>query len=208
MVRRSLTAPTLGAHRPHFPRGGPGRQWMRRSRIAPILGTHQPRIPRGGPGRHWVLVQLQRLRSRCGLWNGRGRCVRPWVDGCIAGCWAGRGAGPRGARAHGSGTAELTSRELLQTIQLRDGGGPCHFGGQNAAALPAYVVRGSPTASTRAMQPLAYLWPLIVAIAILGHHGPVHDLHDRSRRLVGSGLRWSSLVGRVLAPAGTNSLGG
>ena len=66
MVRRSLTAPTLGAHRPHF--------------------------PRGGPGRHWVLVQLQRLRARCGLWNGRGRRVRPWVDGYIAGCWAGRGA--------------------------------------------------------------------------------------------------------------------
>ena len=51
------------------------------------------------------------------------------------------------------------------------------------------------------------LWPLIVAIAILGHPGPVHGLHDRSRRLVGSGLRWSSLVGRVLAPVGTNSPG-
>ena len=49
--------------------------------------------------------------------------------------------------------------------------------------------------------------PRTVAIATLGHHEPAHGLPDRPQRLVGSGLRWSSLVGRVLAPAGVNSPG-
>ena len=92
---------------------------------------------------------------------------------------------------------------------------PDHPAPWRVRALPLWRANDAPALPvvrwlllTNSIDARCNLWPLIVAIAILGHPGPVHGLHDRSRRLVGSGLRWSSLIGRVLAPAGTNFLGG
>ena len=101
---------------------------------------------------------------------------------------------------------ELTHKgRLRHTVQLRGGRGTRHWQCNASALLGTCPPKASVHQQRRPAR--RELRPRTVAIATLGHHEPAHGLPDRPQRLVGSGLRWSSLVGRVLAPAGVNSPG-
>ena len=92
---------------------------------------------------------------------------------------------------------------LRHTVQLRGGRGTRHWQCNASALLGTCPPKASVHQQRRPAR--REFRPRTVAIATLGHHEPAHGLPDRPQRLVGSGLRWSSLVGRVLAPAGVNS---
>ena len=99
---------------------------------------------------------------------------------------------------------ELTHKgRLRHTVQLRGGRGTRHWQCNASALLGTCPPKASVHQQRRPAR--REFRPRTVAIATLGHHEPAHGLPDRPQRVVGSGLRWSSLVGRVLAPAGVNS---
>ena len=101
---------------------------------------------------------------------------------------------------------ELTHKgRLRHTVQLRGGRGTRHWQCNASALLGTCPPKASVHQQRRPAR--REFRPRTVAIATLGHHEPAHGLPDRPQRVVGSGLRWSSLVGRLSPSIAKHPLG-